>query len=115
MGRIIKDGDTQVINRKTGQKRFFSDALISNQKFMDDNDWEVFETPDIPQPPTYEMSGEPEKTEAEKAEDETEALATNEVTESVTDNVPDENNEGDKIGGEDKEVAKPKRAYNKSK
>ncbi len=66
MGRITSNGDTQVINKKTGQKRFFSDALISNTKFMNDNDWEIFETPEIPESPTFGMDDAAEKLKQEE-------------------------------------------------
>lgn len=70
MARVIVSGDTKVIDKK-GNTRFFSDTLINNAQFMKDGGWEIFDSPDAPDAPTFEMNGEQSlkaKTDAELAE-----------------------------------------------
>lgn len=57
MARVIVSGDTKVIDKK-GNTRFFSDTLINNAQFMKDGGWEIFDSPDVPDAPTFEMNGE---------------------------------------------------------
>lgn len=57
MGRVISSGDTKVIDKK-GNTRFFSDTLINNAQFMKDGGWEIFDSPDVPEAPTFNMDDE---------------------------------------------------------
>lgn len=70
MGRVIISGDTKVIDKK-GNTRFFSDTLINNAQFMKDGGWEIFDSPDVPAAPTFEMDDEA----AKKAKEEADAIA----------------------------------------
>lgn len=65
MARVIVSGDTKVIDKK-GNTRFFSDTLINNAQFMKDGGWEIFDSPDVPDAPTFGMDDDAAKLEAEK-------------------------------------------------